>query len=620
MIGPPKDPLANFLRIWQKTPQAQPSSRLQDSTTNGLVSSSLLSSGFSPGNDRYMPPGNNAPVKPDKVDKYFSRDDDNKTSLKQEIAKEKSEIVDSLGKLKMGLEEALQETRGIVPKPPTVNNLDVNQRFQVQVPNISPIGYGPSNDQMTESLGPNFVTSSWKSYDADGRSQVQVPKTSPPSVDVTGYKGTIPNIGLYNPIPSPWNGYDANRRFQVHFPNTSLSNVQMKNVKGPAPNNGLNSPALAFGNNYGGSQSFQPQVPDTNPLNAEMTGFGPSSKNGSTSPSPALWSNVDANQRFPAQRPSTAPLQINTPNSYKEPSYPTQAVGNDYFDNQRFHTFNTTSTNVQMMQLKGANPSNRPYSPTISRDNNVANFSPLSASHSSTLVTSGYKVPSLGNNQMVNNYNSGPRGPYTQPSPYFSNININQPNANDEFQRVAPNPIANELAANTNLQAQSLRFNQFRNKPLNMNLGLNAVDFQQRNNTVFDDSSPPSTQTPYNSDMPIANQPSVNPYLNIGETVQSYVGRPPLTPPLEHAYPMSHEHAALLPPLNNQPLPPLNHNNLIAVADTNRYTGSEANAFSSQGRETKLIFLYMCISLSVYCENPWLLAKCCSRGVVQVGA
>ncbi|XP_067038773.1 uncharacterized protein [Acropora muricata] len=68
-----------------------------------------------------------------------------------------------------------------------------------------------------------------------------------------------------------------------------------------------------------------------------------------------------------------------------------------------------------------------------------------------------------------------------------------------------------------------------------------------------------------------------------GETVQSYVGKPPLTPPLEHAYPMSHQHAALLPPLNNQPLPPLNHNNLIAAADTNRYTGSEANTFASQG-------------------------------------
>ena len=619
MIGPPKDPLANFLRIWQKTPQAQASSRLQDSTTNGLVSSSLLRSGSSPGYDRYMPPGNNGPAKPDKVDKYFSSDNNNKASVKQEIAKEKSLIVDSLGKLKIGLEEALQETRGIVPTPPTVNNLDVNQRFQVQIPNVSPIGYGPSNDQMTGYLGPNSVASSWKSYDADRRFQVQVPITRPPSVDVTGYKGTVPNIGLYSPIPSPWNGYDANRRFQVHFPNTNPSNVQMNNVKGPAPNNGLNSPALAFGNNNGGSQSFQPQVPNTNPLNAQMAGFGPTPKNGSTSPSPALWNNVDVNHRFGAQGPSTAPLQINAPNSYKEPSYLTPAARNDYFDNQRFQAFNTTSTNVQMMPLKGAYPSNRPYNPTISTDDNAANFNPLSTSNSSSLVTSGYKVPSLGNNQMVNNYNPGPRRPYTHSSSYLSNININQPNVDDEFQRVAPNPIANELAANTNLQTQSLRFSQVKNKPFNMNLGLNAVDFQGRNNTVFDDSSLPSTQTPYNSDMPLANQPSVNPYLNIGETVQSYVGKPPLTPPLEHAYPMSHQHAALLPPLNNQPLPPLNHNNLIAAADTNRYTGSEANSFASQGRKTEMMFLYVCISISVYCENHWLLVKCCSGGVIQVG-
>jgi len=105
-----------------------------------------------------------------------------------------------------------------------------------------------------------------------------------------------------------------------------------------------------------------------------------------------------------------------------------------------------------------------------------------------------------------------------------------------------------------------------------------------------------------------------------GETVQSYVGKPPLTPPLEHAYPMSHQHAALLPPLNNQPLPPLNHNKLIAAADTNRYTGSEANTFASQGRKTKMMFLYMCISISVYWENHWLLVKCCSGRVIQVGA
>ncbi|XP_078359625.1 uncharacterized protein LOC144644082 isoform X4 [Oculina patagonica] len=68
-----------------------------------------------------------------------------------------------------------------------------------------------------------------------------------------------------------------------------------------------------------------------------------------------------------------------------------------------------------------------------------------------------------------------------------------------------------------------------------------------------------------------------------GELTQSYVGKPPLTPPLEHAYPSSHEHVAFLPPLNHQQLPPLNHNNLVAT-ETSRYTGSDVNAFSSPGQ------------------------------------
>ncbi|XP_027047022.1 uncharacterized protein LOC113674731 isoform X3 [Pocillopora damicornis] len=68
-----------------------------------------------------------------------------------------------------------------------------------------------------------------------------------------------------------------------------------------------------------------------------------------------------------------------------------------------------------------------------------------------------------------------------------------------------------------------------------------------------------------------------------GEMIQSYVGKPPQSPPLEHAYPLSHDNEALLPPLNHQQLPPLNHNDLVST-ETSSYTGSDVNSFSSPGQ------------------------------------
>lgn len=199
----------------------------------------------------------------------------------------------------------------------------------------------------------------------------------------------------------------------------------------------------------------------------------------------------------------------------------------------------------------------------------------------------------VGTNPIINNYNAAPGRPQYPTLPYISNVN--QQKANDEFQRqrLAPNQIANEMTSNVNLQTQSLRFNQVANKPNSNGLAqiqtLNMVANQPRNRTEFDDGNPTTSQPPYNNDFNLPNvaspnQPYVNPYFNPGEMIQSYVGKPPLTPPLEHAYPLSHEHEALLPPLNHQQLPPLNHNNLVAT-ETSRYTGSDVNALSSQGKK-----------------------------------
>ena len=357
--GASKDPLANFLRIWQKSPQPAPSSypqqKLPDISRNSAVGKTLFS-------------------KPDTNNKESQSDKSNKASLKQEIAKEKAEIVDSLGKLEMGLEEALAETRGNIPKPAPESNVDDNQRFQVQVPNPGPL---------------NFQT--------------------------VGDKSSNPYNGQFNP---------------------TINNVTEAEISRPQ-------------------------------------------------------------------------LISNSPNT-----------------------------------------------------------------------TSFVQFPGLGASQVVNNYNAGPTRPQEQPLPYLPNVNINQPNTNDAFQRLVPNPISNELTSNVNLQTQSLRFNQMAVKPLNLNLGLNTVDNQQRNNTEFDDGNPLTSQPPFNNDfnlpnMPIANQRYVNQYLNSGEMTQNYVGRPPLSPPLEHAYPLSHENQALLPPLNHQPLP---------ASETSRYNGNDANAFTSQGK------------------------------------
>lgn len=362
--GPAKDPLANFLRIWQKN-------------------SSQDSSSYPPpplDTTRTLPPGNIVTTKPVTKNTDSLSDKNNKASLKQEIAKEKAEIVDSLGKLEMGLEEALDETRGNVPKPTPENNLDNSQRFQVQVPNPGPLSF-------------------------------------------------------------------------------------------------------------------------------------------------------------------------------------------------------------QMAEDKSSNPSDEQYNPTINTLTNAENPNPQVISNTPN-VTPVLQTPGLVTNAMVNSYNAGPSRPQEQPLPYLSNVNINQPKANDEFHRLVPNPIANELTSNANLQTQSLRFNQVANKPVNngLNLVLYAVDNQRRNNTEFDDGNPLTSQPPYNNDFNLPNMPSPNqPYVNPGEMTQSYVGNPPLSPPLEHAYPLSHEHEALLPPLNHQQLPPLNHNNLVAT-ETSRYTGSDPSAIASQGK------------------------------------
>ena len=203
----------------------------------------------------------------------------------------------------------------------------------------------------------------------------------------------------------------------------------------------------------------------------------------------------------------------------------------------------------------------------------------------------------MGTNQNINSFNPGPSRPQEQSLPYLSNVNIYQPKADDEFQRIVPNPVANELTSNANMQTQSLRYNQVKTNPISngLNLRLNTADNRQRNSTEFDDGNPLTSQPPYNNDfnlpnLPSPNQPYVNPYLNPGEMIQSYVGKPPLSPPLEHAYPLSHEHEALLPPLNHQQLPPLNHNNVVAATETSKYTGSDVNAFSSQGKARQFDF------------------------------
>ena len=229
------------------------------------------------------------------------------------------------------------------------------------------------------------------------------------------------------------------------------------------------------------------------------------------------------------------------------------------------------------------------FNPTFNNLTNTGN--PQINSLKSTDVS---QTPSVGTNSIINNYNTVLGRPQEPILPYLTNVN--QPMANDEFQRqrLAPNQIANELTSNVNLQTQSLRFNQAAAKPNSnrlsqiQNLGFNVVANQPRNGTEFDDGNPVTSQPPYNNEFNLPNVPSpnqqyVNPYLKPGEMIQSYVGKPPLTPPLEHAYPLSNEHEALLPPLNHQQLPPLNHNDLVAT-ETSRYTGSDVNAFPNQGK------------------------------------
>lgn len=266
-----------------------------------------------------------------------------------------------------------------------------------------------------------------------------------------------------------------------------------------------------------------------------------------------------------------------------------QPNGYNFANRQPFQVPTPGPSNFQTVGVGRFVGSALQFNPTF---NNLTNTGNLQIN--SLKSTDVSQTPSVGTNSIINNYNTVLGRPQEPILPYLTNVN--QPMANDEFQRqrLAPNQIANELTSNVNLQTQSLRFNQAAAKPNSnglsqiQNLGLNAVANQPRNGTEFDDGNPVTSQPPYNNEFNLPNVPSpnqqyVNPYLKPGEMIQSYVGKPPLTPPLEHAYPLSHEHEALLPPLNHQQLPPLNHNDLVAT-ETSRYTGSDVNAFPNQGK------------------------------------
>lgn len=244
-------------------------------------------------------------------------------------------------------------------------------------------------------------------------------------------------------------------------------------------------------------------------------------------------------------------------------------------------------SNIQLPRDKTYNPHDERYNPTLNLPtNNVRPKSQLLSSRTNT--PHAWHPPDVAVNWMANRFTSGPYVPQGQP--YLSNVQNYQPKLDDEFQRLVPNPVSNELTSNVNQQAQSLRFNEVKTNPVNTSLNLmyNTVDNRQRNgNEIGNGGVSMTSQPPYSNDFNSPNSPNyVNQYLiNPGDMLQSYVGKPPLTPPLEHAYPqMSHQHAALLPPLNHQELPPLNHNNLLAAPETSRYTGSDANALSSQGK------------------------------------
>lgn len=280
------------------------------------------------------------------------------------------------------------------------------------------------------------------------------------------------------------------------------------------------------------------------------------------------------------------------------PTPPPPPKGYNFGNSQQFKVQvpSPGPSNVRMVGDKSVNPSAIQYNPTLNALTNTGIYK-----INTPKTTDVSQISGVGTNQMINSYNTGPVRPQEPSLPYISNVNQPKPNDEVQIQRLVPNPIANELTSNVNLQTQSLRFNQVVTKPTSnglsqiQNLGLNMVANQPRNSTEFDDGNPTTSQPPYNNDFNVPNvaspnQPYVNPYLNPGEMIQSYVGNPPQSPPLEHAYPLSHEHEALLPPLNHQQLPPLNHNNMAAT-ETSRYTGSDANAFSSQGKKEILFLL-----------------------------
>ena len=169
----------------------------------------------------------------------------------------------------------------------------------------------------------------------------------------------------------------------------------------------------------------------------------------------------------------------------------------------------------------------------------------------------------------------------------------NQVNANGLFrpQSVKPNPVANELTSDVNFQTQGLRFNQVVGST--PRLKVNPSANKPNNSAEFNDDNALTSQPLYNNDfnVPSASPPNqlyVNPNLNPGEMILSYIDKSPQPHPLlQHAYPASN---ALLPSVNHQHLPPLNHNDLIATA-ASRYTGSKDNVLSMQGEKSSILVI-----------------------------
>ena len=135
VIGARRDPLASFLRIWQ-------TNATQDSGSNVPIN------WLNTANTRNLLPGINNATTLNIRTKDVSGSNRNKTQLRQEIEKEKAEIVDSLGRLEKGLEDALAQTRENVPTPqPPPYGYNFGNRQPFQGGAFRP---GPSNFHVVE--------------------------------------------------------------------------------------------------------------------------------------------------------------------------------------------------------------------------------------------------------------------------------------------------------------------------------------------------------------------------------------------------------------------------------------------------------------------------------------